>query len=112
MGKTLSDLIVNKTNPKADRFEVPDSVVPGLRLIVQPSGVNPPWIAARLCFTTALLLIGEPFRDDRMQLNWSFFYLRCCVRSRTFPCTACFGGRMNSPSPRGSNTHHPRLNID
>ena len=37
---TLTDMTASRYNPKADRFEVPDSVVPGLRLIVQPSGMK------------------------------------------------------------------------
>ena len=38
--QTLTDLTVKRIRPTDSRVEYPDSVVPGLRLIVQPSGAK------------------------------------------------------------------------
>jgi integrase len=65
---TLTDTIVRKFKPKADRFEVPDGIVSGLRLIVQPSGAKSWAVRTRLNGKPIKITLG-PVALDALDLK-------------------------------------------
>lgn len=58
MGKRLTDLSVSKLRAGTARVEVPDAVVPGLYLVVQPSGAKSFAVRARIGGKPAKITLG------------------------------------------------------
>lgn len=59
MSKRLTDLAVSRLRPGTSRTEVADAVVPGLYLIVQPSGAKSFAVRARIAGKPAKLTLGS-----------------------------------------------------